>query len=96
MGSGGGGGRMEGDGKTKASSCLAKKSLQKDSLVYSWASAGCMFLERATEGFLTPNDYGCSHRDFSGVEFFFKVLLCSKFSKKKFCIIFAIPQRNVV
>ena len=44
---------------------------------------GYMFLERATEGFPTPNDYGCSHRDFSGVEFFFKVLLCSKFSKKK-------------
>ena len=44
---------------------------------------GYMFLERATEGFPTPNDYGCSHRDFSGVEFLFKVLLCSKFSKKK-------------
>lgn len=82
MGSGGGGGRMKGDGKTKASPCLAKNSLQKDSLVYSWASAGCMILERVTEGFPTPNDYGCSHRDFSGVEFF-KVLLCSKFSKKK-------------
>ena len=52
-------------------------------LVYNGASVGYMFLERATEGFPTPNDYGCSHRDFSGVEFFFKVLLCSKFSKKK-------------
>lgn len=34
-----------------------------------------MFLERATEGFPTRSDYGCSHRDFSGVEFFFKVLV---------------------
>lgn len=41
-----------------------------------------MFLERVTEGFPTSSDYGCSCRDFSGVEFF-KVLLCSKFSKKK-------------
>ena len=66
---------MEGDGKTKASPCLAKNSLQKDSLVYNGASVGYMFLERATEGFTTPRYYGCSHRDFSGVEFVFKVLV---------------------